>query len=193
MYIRDTAKYDKMIRVIHPGEYYVSNQDEIIGTLLGSCVAVCLSDTVNGVAGMNHFMLPGRISETDIFSDRTARYGITAINKLLEEMWRNGARRESTTAKIFGGGHVLESMDGIITIPADNVRLARVMMEFEDIHITGSDTGDNFTRKIMMVVKTGKVYLRKSTKEDVFKSVLDRDQQYVRRSYGNGKDKGADY
>ena len=59
MYIRQSIKFGKDVKIIHPGEYYVSSENELIGTLLGSCVAVCLIDTEKGMAGMNHFMLPG--------------------------------------------------------------------------------------------------------------------------------------
>jgi len=41
-----------------PGEYYVTNRNEMITTVLGSCVAACIRDTVTGIGGMNHFMLP---------------------------------------------------------------------------------------------------------------------------------------
>ena len=186
MYIRHSGKYNKTIRIIHPGELYVSANDELIGTLLGSCVAVCLTDLENGISGMNHFMLPGRISNVDIFEDRSARYGITAINRLLQKMWSMGAKKHNLTAKLFGGGHVLAHDITTITIPADNIRLAKVMMEFEDIHITGSDLGDNFTRKILMDVKTGKVYLHKSTREDVFETIENRDRDFARRNYDKG-------
>ncbi len=186
MYIRDMTRYNKPIRIIHPGEFYVSTEDELIGTLLGSCVAVCLTDLEHGVSGMNHFMLPGRISEVDIFADRTARYGITAINSLLDRMIKMGAERRNMTAKLFGGGHVLATDMENITIPADNIRLSRVMMEIEDIHITSSDVGENYTRKILLDVKTGKVYLHKTSRQDVYARIDERDKDFAIRSYGHG-------
>jgi chemotaxis protein CheD len=184
MYIRQSAKYGKPIKIIHPGEYYVTGDDEIIGTLLGSCVALCLYDPEKKIAGMNHFMLPGRITNTDIYKDRTARYGITAINELMNHMEKSGAARERLVAKIFGGGKVLESVIETNTIPADNVRLAKVLMEMEDIDISEIDTGGNFTRKILMDVKTGKVYLKKSTRKDVIEQVGMEEKDYVRKIGG---------
>src|SRR5271157_1725933 len=109
MYIPRVDRLGKKVKIIQPGEYHVSAEDEMIGTLLGSCVSVCLHDPVTQVSGMNHFMLPGRIVQADIFQDRTARYGITAINELLAQMEAAGAFRERMTAKVFGGGHVIVS------------------------------------------------------------------------------------
>lgn len=183
MYIRHSEKYEKGVKIIHPGEYYVSEDDEIIGTLLGSCVAVCLIDHRRGIAGMNHFMLPGRITSADIFADRKARYGITAINHLVHTMEAHGTRKEDVVAKVFGGGHVLDTINDAHTIPQDNIRIARVMMEMEDIHITHSDVGGIYTRKLLLDVKSGTVYLKKTTRNELFEQINQRDLEYARRSF----------
>ncbi len=187
MYIRHSSKYGKEIKIIHPGEYFVSMQNELIGTLLGSCVAVCLYDEVNLISGMNHFMLPGRISNSDIFADKTARYGITAINTLISSVIKAGGNKKFISAKIFGGGHVLETETTQMSIPTDNIRLARVMMEMEDIPILKSDVGSNFTRKVLMDVKTGKVFLRRSTRKDVFSKISKKEHDYISRSLKDGQ------
>lgn len=186
MYIRNSNRYNKPLKIIHPGEYYVTDRDEMIGTLLGSCVSVCLLDEANGVGGMNHFMLPGRISSVDIFSDRSARYGITAINQLIMSMTEAGASKKNMIAKIFGGGHVLDITGSTESIPLDNIRVARVMMEFEDISIVTSDVGENYTRKILMDVKSGRVYLKKSARQEVIDNVVREEQAFARRKFHEG-------
>ena len=182
MYIRHSNKFNKEIKIIHPGEFYISENDELIGTLLGSCVSLCLFDREKKMSGMNHFMLPGRISATDIFKDKSARYGITAINQLLSAMMSRGATKETLEAKIFGGGHVLETHHHV-TIPSDNIKLAKVMMEFEDIHIEKSDVGENYTRKLLMDVRTGKVFLKRTTRQEVYETVERRDEEFAKRSF----------
>ena len=51
---------------ILPGECYVSTLDEVIHTVLGSCISVCIRDRKLGVGGMNHFMLPVQEGERGI-------------------------------------------------------------------------------------------------------------------------------
>jgi chemotaxis protein CheD len=187
MYVRQSTKFGKDVKIIHPGEYYITDENEIIGTLLGSCVSVCLIDTKRHSGGMNHFMLPGRISKRDIFSDKKAKYGITAINKLLLAMLENGSSKADLVAKIFGGGHVLESGDSSHMIPGDNVRLAKLMMEIEDIPIKEIDVGGNYTRKLLLDVKSGKVYLKKTTRKDVYEEIEKLERDYVERSFVHGK------
>lgn len=188
MYIRHSAKFDKDIKIIHPGEYYVSGQDELIGTLLGSCVAVCLIDMKKSVCGMNHFMLPGKITRSDIMSDRKAKYGITAINHLLTSMHEHGCRNDNLVAKIFGGGRVLDSAMGSHSIPEDNIRLANVMLELEDIPIVESDVGGNYTRKLLLEIHSGKVFLKKSTRKDFLEVIAKQEKEYLKRGFLNGKD-----
>ena len=87
-----------------PGEYYVSHEDLVIMTVLGSCIAACLWDSRMRVGGMNHFMLP----EGDSL-DVSGRYGSYAMELLINEMLKLGARRETMQAKIFGGAQVMHS------------------------------------------------------------------------------------
>ena len=164
MHVNVRHKLGKNLNIIYPGEYYITGEDELIGTLLGSCVSVCLHDPENKIGGMNHFMLPGKISKTDIFTDDNARYGIAAINKIVSEIITRGASRKHLTAKIFGGGNIIKFLNisgKQSLIPSDNVRVAKLFMEIEDIPILGLDVGEDYTRKVIFDVHSGKVYLRK--------------------------------
>lgn len=160
MHIPQRSRFEKRITIIQPGEFHASVDDEMIGTLLGSCVSVCLHDPVRLVSGMNHFMLPGRIVKADIFMDRSARYGISAINDLLALMEKLGASRKDMIAKVFGGGRVILNTFDSNTIAFDNIRLARVMLEIEDIPIVEMEVGGSCARKILMDVREGKVFLK---------------------------------
>jgi chemotaxis protein CheD len=180
MHVNVRHKLGKNLNIIYPGEYYITGKDELIGTLLGSCVSVCLHDPENKIGGMNHFMLPGKINKNDIFSDENARYGIAAITKIVSEILSKGAVRKNLTAKIFGGGNIIKflNMSGKKSlIPSDNVRVAKLFMEMEDIPILGLDVGESYTRKIIFDVRTGKVYLRKIKSLEVNDVVSIRDEE----------------
>ena len=81
---------------ILPGEYFVFDEDILIMTTLGSCIAACLWDRDAKVGGMNHFMLP----EGDAGS---GRYGSYAMELLINELLKRGAARHTLEAKVFGG------------------------------------------------------------------------------------------
>jgi chemotaxis protein CheD len=161
MFTLNDARYGKPLKIIHAGEYYASGKDELIGTLLGPCVALCLFDPEMGIAGMNHFMLPGRSRGISECGD-SFRYGVSAIHSLMESMKSMGVEKQNLRAKIFGGGNVLDLRQRSNTIPEDNVRLAKIIMEVEDIPIDEVDVRGTYTRKLMMDVKSGKVFLKKT-------------------------------
>ncbi len=177
MYFRNSSDiYGKPVKVIHPGEWHVSDRDEMIYTILGSCVAVCLHDPVTRVSGMNHFMLPGHISDSDISRERTARYGITAMKELLQNLERLGADRSTMKAMIFGGGSMLDDRRGHTrkddAIPCQNVRIAKLFIEMEDIALEQTDTGGAYSRRIIMDVRSGRLFMRKAGALEEFRESL---------------------
>lgn len=185
MYINTRQKLGKKLVIIHPGEYYTSAEDEFIGTLLGSCVSICLYDEEKKIGGMNHFMLPGKISNNDIFADDNAKYGIAAINTLISEIVAKGASRRNLTSKIFGGGNIIKFLNFSgkkSLIPADNARVAKLFMEIEDIPILAMDIGEDYTRKIIFDVSSGKVFLRKIKSGVVNNMISQRDEDVLIRN-----------
>jgi chemotaxis protein CheD len=174
MYLEQSEyRYTKPVKVIHAGEWYVSGKDELIYTILGSCVAVCLHDDETHISGMNHFMLPGRISKVDIFSDRTARYGITAMKELLQSLEKEGAVKSRLRAMIFGGGTMIEGLSPEGTsqdpIPEQNTRIARLVLEMEDIPLDRDDTGGMYARKLMLDVLSGRAFVGKTRSMKAFR------------------------
>jgi Chemotaxis protein; stimulates methylation of MCP proteins len=141
-----------------PNEYYVSSEDVMITTVLGSCVAACLRDPVTAVGGMNHFMLP----EGDASSPASAtmRYGAFAMEVLINELLKAGAARERLEAKVFGGGAVLSTMQQM-NIGERNARFVLNYLKTEGIPVLAQDLGDIHARRINFFPRTGKVFVRK--------------------------------
>ena len=77
MFQRFHKKLGKPMVVIQPGEYYVTKKDEIIATVLGSCISVCIKDEKNQIAGMNHFMLPGDFAMEEVLISQSPCSGQT--------------------------------------------------------------------------------------------------------------------
>ncbi|MGP6225502.1 chemoreceptor glutamine deamidase CheD [Pseudomonas aeruginosa] len=160
-----------------PGEYFASGEDLVIVTVLGSCVSVCLRDPLNGIAGMNHFMLPERGFGGDPASP-SARYGGHAMELLINRMLALGARRERLQAKVFGGGSVLRQISG--AIGQRNVEFTLGYLATERIPLLASDVLDAFPRKIYFFPRSGRV-LVKPLAELKNDTVLRRERDYRRR------------
>lgn len=140
---------------ILPGEFFVYDQDVAITTTLGSCVAACLHDPGTGQGGMNHFMLP---DSGDLSAG--GRFGAFAMELLINELLRRGARRSGLQAKIFGGGSVMKSLAGTL-IGEKNVNFVRSFLQAENIPVLGSDVLEIYPRKVCMFPRSGKVMCRR--------------------------------
>lgn len=146
---------------ISPGEYYFTDKDMVIVTVLGSCVSACIRDSVSGIGGMNHFMLPdGASADKDSPVSESMRYGTYAMEVLINQLLRNGARRENLEAKIFGGGNVLKSFT-TMNVGDRNAIFVRKFLKEERIKVTGEDLLDIYPRKVYYFPRTGKVLVKK--------------------------------
>jgi len=135
-----------------------------------------IHDPVNRVSGMYHFMLPGHISESDMANDRTARYCITAMKIIIRNLTGMGVKKTAMRASIFGSGTVTgsatKSAFGGAPLAGQNVRFAKLFLEMEDIPLCQDDTGGPYSRKIIMDVRSGRVYMKRKTGMEDMKSPL---------------------
>jgi chemotaxis receptor (MCP) glutamine deamidase CheD len=90
-------------RRIYVGEVVASTTPLLLQTLLGSCVAVCLRDPVAGVGEMNHILVPGRCDG----HDRPSRWGVHAMELLINSIMNQGGDWRRLVAKVFGAANVL--------------------------------------------------------------------------------------
>lgn len=152
--------------IIDPGEYYVSREPEVISTLLGSCVSACLFDPVNRIFGMNHFLLAYRrhAQNTPILQSDEGRYGIYAMELLINEMMKLGANRLNLRAKCFGGGNVLklrEDKDNKQTVGDVNVDFIKEFLTTERIPVLASCLGGNHGRNVHFFGNDYAVFIKK--------------------------------
>jgi chemotaxis protein CheD len=140
---------------ILPGEYYVTSGDEIVSTILGSCVSTCIRDPENGWAGINHFMLPADPNKE--LDDDSLRYGCYAVERVINELLKRGANREMLEVKVLGGGQVIPSMSDI---GASNIRFVREYLRDEGMTIAVEDVGGRVARRLRYYPRTGKVLVK---------------------------------
>jgi len=143
-----------------PSEYYVTTTDTVLTTVLGSCVSACLVDIDNGVAGMNHFMLPDDGDASPRGQAESMRYGAYAMDVLIRELLRAGARRERLQAKVFGGGAVLANMT-TLNIGDRNADFVLRYLRAERIAVAAQDLRGPYARRVCFIPSSGKAVVRK--------------------------------
>jgi chemotaxis protein CheD len=153
----DAASGTWMVKVF-PGEFYVTSKpDEVLVTVLGSCVSACIRDPRRGIGGMNHFMLAEGHAGGWGGHAESARFGNFAMEKLINELLKAGCSRDSLEIKVFGGGNVIDSRNAVGT---DNAEFVLHYLEAEGLRCVARDLGGQLPRRIQYLPATGKVIRR---------------------------------
>ncbi|WLT30330.1 chemoreceptor glutamine deamidase CheD [Geothrix sp. PMB-07] len=168
--------FNRLAMKILPGEFYATAQDEVIVTVLGSCVAACIMDPIAMVGGMNHFMLPTKPGERDKDVFFAARYGAAAMEFLINDLMHLGAQRDRLVAKAFGGGKVMRGMT--TDVGNQNVEFVRQFLRNEDIPLWSEDMGGPHPRKVYFFPHTGQVLVKRMERTHN-ETVLNRELSYI--------------
>lgn len=155
--------YQSYAARILPGEYYVTKNDEGVYTTLGSCISACIRDRVLGIGGMNHFMLPSTgASEADAWKassqSSATRYGNYAMEHLINEIMRNGGKRQNLEVKIFGGGRILENMTDV---GERNIAFVRDYLHVEGLQVVSEDVGSIYPRMVVYFPSSGRARVKR--------------------------------
>lgn len=172
------AEFDSFFVKVFPGEHYVTDKsDEMLVTVLGSCVAACVRDSSIGVGGMNHFMLPE--SQGGQWGGATAslRYGNFAMEHLINEILKRGGRRSRLEIKVFGGGRILNNA---ATVGDRNAEFVEAYLKAEGLPIAARDLLGDHPRRVHYFPSTGKVFVREVRPAES-RGLLSSEQQYLSR------------
>ena len=142
-----------------PGEFFVHDEDILVTTTLGSCIAACLWDRDKRIGGMNHFLLPDMGAGSGGGGD-SGRYGSFAMDLLIGELVKRGATRSSMEAKVFGGGAVVSGMN-TINVGERNTLFVLDYLRAERITVVSKDVLDIYPRKLCYLPASGKAMVKR--------------------------------
>lgn len=191
MYQYFDSKFQKQTMNIAPGEFFASGDDIMINTVLGSCVAVALTDPSIKFSGLNHFMLTKTV-DPELIKSREKyfnleRYGVFAMEALINLLLKAGGRKSNFVAKVFGGSSVLETKSSHLEIGKENIKFALEFLKTERIPIAAEDTGGVLARKIYLDVRDFRVKVRKIKKDQ---TNLDRLMKEYKERLSGSEDSG---
>jgi chemotaxis protein CheD len=166
-----------------PGEYFVHDEDVLIMTTLGSCIAACIWDRVAHIGGMNHFMLP------DVGSGMAdgGRYGSFAMELLINELLKRGANRMTLEAKVFGGAAVISGMSSL-NVGERNTQFVLDYLATERIPVVSKDVMEVYPRKVCFLPHSGKAMVKRlaPTNQDAVAAIERDAAQKLRKSTSVG-------
>ncbi len=154
-FFRDAHFGNDAVKVL-PGEFFVHDEDILVMTTLGSCIAACIWDRDRKVGGMNHFLLPDGGSG----DDANGRYGSCAMDLLIGNLVKRGATRGTMEAKVFGGGAVISGMT-TINVGERNTAFVLDYLRTERITVVSKDVLDVHARKVCFWPASGKAMVKR--------------------------------
>jgi chemotaxis protein CheD len=161
-----------------PGRFYITpRSDEVIVTVLGSCVSACIRDVETGIGGMNHFMLASDAAGNWGNDQQSTRYGNFAMEKLINELIKAGCPRERMEVKVFGGGNVTDTRNQIGT---QNAEFVLRYLEDEGLSCSAHDLGGPYPRRIQYFPATGRVVRKLLTGGDR-EQIAREESEYAKR------------
>ena len=175
-YAKLTAKeIERYARNVQPGAWSIDTAQPL-ATLLGSCVAVCLHDPLLRIGGINHFMLPDmvRSKHGDVDSLLAGNF---AMEALLNALLTKGAKKVRLQAKAFGGGTIIDTDGGSLSIGMRNANFAKEWLGREGIPLSSSDFLGPWSRKIVFVPTTGDAFCKRMVTNMATAEVIAREEK----------------
>ncbi|MBN2040972.1 MAG: chemotaxis protein CheD [Spirochaetes bacterium] len=145
----------------------IAKPPDILRTILGSCVGVCLYDSRSQIGGLSHVMLPKMIETSSATLPNLKKYADTAIPYLLKKMENIGANRKYISAKIIGGATMFKIMSNnpASNIGQNNIDSVKQILKELKISIIAEDLGGDHGRTIDFYMESGDVKIKFSTRD----------------------------
>jgi chemotaxis protein CheD len=140
----------------------MGSSPQVLRTILGSCVGICIFDRQKKVGGLAHVLLPEAMPEGN-----PEKYANTAIPMLIDLLFKQGCKREFMSAKIAGGAAMFKFTPGntLGLIGDRNVEATRKALQAKGIPIVAEDIGGSSGRVIDFFLEDGHVKVKAGHQE----------------------------
>lgn len=143
------------------GLVLLPNDKTILQTFVGSCVALCLYDSLAKVAGMAHIMLPKNNTQNQNPVPE-GKFADAAIRIMLEKLIKDGASSNRLRAKMAGGANVFqnEGKANAFNIGLRNVEMIRALLAENKIPIVSEDVGSKHGRWVIFDIVSSEMKIK---------------------------------
>lgn len=189
----NTVAVDLQVVTIKPGELNISARPVALHTILGSCLTVTMFSPRMHIGGICHALLPHLRREepggkpaagaAPDSRDEEFKYVDSAIKFMLEKFSAYGVAEDEIEIKTFGGADMFESNGkpgGIVTVGAQNIKMANEFFESRHLKVVNSDVGGKEGRVLYFYTHTGECLVRRIINMGIYKA-------YLKKLYNNYK------
>ena len=170
--------------ILYSGDYFATNEECVLGTVTGSCVVVCLYDTLRGIGGMGYLIIPGAMGTEGIYRDRIAVHGVTQMEHIIGEIVKLGGDRNFLKAKIFGASYNSDP-SGVKELSFEVIRFIHEYFSGERIPVVSDDLGGNFRRKIYFYPGSGRAFRKLLVNNEEHSEFIRMEREYIEGVFNN--------
>lgn len=134
--------------------------DVLMALGLGSCIAVCIYDVQNKIAGMVHVVLPDSGAMGDTVN--SGKYADTGVPALLAEMRKAGANPRNLAVAIAGGAQLFTFAGAgpRLDIGSRNADAVAAALKREGLTPAAKDVGGTCGRTVQFYVADGRINVK---------------------------------
>ncbi len=138
-----------LVTVLHPGDVACVLRGNRLETLLGSCVAILLTDPRRTLGAMCHVVHAH--SRAGSLGDDTG-YGDAALGAMARLLCQRGLTLRLCEAMLLGGGNMFPGQHGQGHVGERNVAWARGALAQEGVQLRHQDVGGHSYRRVRWTV-----------------------------------------
>lgn len=130
---------------LHPGDVALGLRGDRLETLLGSCVAIVLTDPRRTVGAMCHFVYSRPTAQSTVVSTAQADRALASMAQLLQ---RRGIAVRLCEAYVIGGGNMFPDLVSGVCVGDDNARWALRTLAAQGVRVLSTDVGGRVYRRL---------------------------------------------
>ncbi len=139
-----------VLHTLHPGDVACGSRGDRFETLLGSCVAVVLTDPRRTVGAMCHIV---HSSHNDNVQ-RDSAWGDIALDVMYDLLRERGIEPRLCEAYVYGGGNMFPSLVSQSDVGTRNARWVLEALALDGVRVLQQDLGGNTYRRLGWTVGT---------------------------------------
>lgn len=166
--INNTDMYGRKSYFLKPADFYMTTEQMVIKTVLGSCVTLTMFSPQTGVSAACHAVLPS-CRDCSCPSDvclNKYKFVKCVIPEMLKRFKKMGVDPGDIEIKMFGGADMIMVRKGSRSwdnqrVGRQNIVMARDVARENNLIIKKSDVGGTLGRKLYFDTESGEVWLKR--------------------------------
>lgn len=140
-----TLRAESPAQVLHPGDVVYAACGERLQTLLGSCVAIILTDPRRTMATMCHVVHAG---EPSPHNAQDSAYGEVALRAMARLLLSRGITPGLCEAYVMGGGNMFPRQFNLAHVGLQNAHWALAALARDGLRVVLADLGGAAYRRV---------------------------------------------